>query len=141
MVEAGRKLNGPPGGMVGSHVDGPLERIRNSKHSIGTRLETLKKKLQVATGKSAGRSGGVGLRSAVAQMRAAAEQRTRDMLNRVNIYMRPVELDYEKDVVPLTPKGNATERHLCEAFERKAGEVFPDAARRVAFWQEKLGEN
>ena len=54
--------------------------------------------------------------------------------------MRPVELDYEKDVVPLTPKGNATERHLCEAFERKAAQVFPDAAQRAAFWKEKLGD-
>ena len=76
----------------------------------------------------------------LAQMRAAAAQRTREMLTRVNAYMRPVELDYEQDVVPLTPKGNATERHLCEAFERKAAQVFPDAAKRAAFWHEKLGD-
>src|ERR1019366_4657013 len=66
--------------------------------------------------------------------------RTREMLARVNAYMRLVELDYEKDVGPLTPKGNATERHLCAAFERKAAQVFPDPARRAAFWQEKLGD-
>jgi hypothetical protein len=88
---------------------------------------------------------GVGFTSAVqhpflAEMRASAAQRTREMLGRVNAYMRPVELDYEKDVVPLTPKGNATERHLCTAFERKAAQVFPDLARRTAFWQEKLGD-
>jgi len=88
---------------------------------------------------------GVGFTSALqhpflAEMRAAAAQRTRDMLGRVNGYMRPVELDYEKDVVPLTPKGNATERHLCEAFERKAAQMFSDAARRAAFWQQKLGD-
>jgi hypothetical protein len=88
---------------------------------------------------------GVGFTRAVllpflAKMRAAAAQRTRDMLGRVNAYMRPVELDYDKDVVPLTPKGNATERHLCEAFERKAAQVFPDEARRAAFWKEKLGD-
>jgi hypothetical protein len=74
------------------------------------------------------------------EMRAAAAQRTRELLDRVNAYMRPVDLDYEKDVVPLTPKGNATERHLCEAFERKATQVFPDPAQRAAFWQEKLGD-
>ena len=88
---------------------------------------------------------GAGFTSAVQhpfllEMRAAAAQRTRDMLGRVNAYMRPVELDYEKDVVPLTPKGNATERHLCEAFERKAAQVFPDPARLAAYWQEKLGD-
>jgi hypothetical protein len=88
---------------------------------------------------------GVGFTKAVqhpflAEMRAAAAQRTRDMAVRVNTHMRPVELDFEKDVVPLTPKGNATERHLCEAYERKAAQVFPDAAPRAAYWKEKLGD-
>ncbi len=88
---------------------------------------------------------GIGFTKAVqhpflAQMRAAAAQRTRDMLTRVNRHLQPVELDCEKDVLPLTPKGNATERHLCNAFERKAAQVFPDAARRAAFWKEKLGD-
>src|SRR5208282_4963342 len=88
---------------------------------------------------------GVGFTSAapqpfLAEMRQAAERRTRDLLLRVNAFMRPVELDYEKDVVPLTPKGNATERHLCEAFERKTARVFADPAQRAAFWREKLGE-
>ena len=68
---------------------------------------------------------GVGFTSAaphpfLAEMRAAAAQRTRDLLARVNRHMQPVELDYEKDVASITPQGNATERHLCEAFERQA---------------------
>jgi len=88
---------------------------------------------------------GVGFTKAVqhpflAEMRAAAARRTRDMVSRVNAHMRPVELDFEKDVVPLTPKGNATERHLCEAYERKAAQVFPDAAQCAAYWKEKLGD-
>lgn len=74
------------------------------------------------------------------EMRKAAADRTRDMVVRVNTVMRPVELDFEKDVIPLTPKGNATERHLCEAYERKARQVFPDAAQRAAFWKDKLGD-
>jgi hypothetical protein len=88
---------------------------------------------------------GVGFTQAVqppflAEMRTAAAQRTRDMVARVNTHMRPVELDYENDVVPLTPKGNATERHLCEAYERKAAQMFPDAAPRDVFWKSKLGD-
>jgi hypothetical protein len=88
---------------------------------------------------------GVGFTKAVehpflAEMRAAAARRTRDMIVRVNATMRPVELDYETDVLPLTPKGNATERHLCEGYERKAALMFPNAAQRAAFWKEKLGE-
>src|SRR5438477_10517858 len=51
---------------------------------------------------------GIGFARAVqhpflAEMRGAAAQRTRDLLGRVNGYLRPVELDYEKDVLPLTP--------------------------------------
>ena len=76
----------------------------------------------------------------LARMRGAAAQRTRDLLARVNRYLRPVELDYEKDVAAITPQGNATERHLCEAFERKAAQVFPDPAVRAAFWKQKLGD-
>jgi len=76
----------------------------------------------------------------LAQMRTAAERRTRELLGRVNAYLRPLELDYDRDVAPLTPKGNATERHLCEAFERKAAQVFPEPKQRAAFWVEKLGE-
>jgi hypothetical protein len=88
---------------------------------------------------------GVGFTSAaphpfLAEMRAAAAQRTRDLLSRVNRHMQPVELDYEKDVVSITPQGNATERHLCEAFERQAARVFPDPAVRAAFWRRKLGD-
>jgi len=63
------------------------------------------------------------------------------MVTRVNTHMQPVQLDFEKDVVPLTPKGNATERHLCEAYEREAALVFPDAAQRAAYWKEKLGDS
>ena len=40
----------------------------------------------------------------------------------------------------MTPKGNATERHLCEAYEKKAIEVFPAADRREAFWQGRIGD-
>ena len=74
------------------------------------------------------------------EMRSAAQKRTRDMLARVNAYLDPVRLDFERDVAPLTPNGNATERHLCEAYERKAIAVFPDAGRCAAFWMERLGD-
>ena len=73
------------------------------------------------------------------KMRVAAEKRTRGMIERVNAYLDPVKLDFDRDVAPLTPSGNATERHLCEAYERKAVETFPDPARRSAFWIERLG--
>ncbi|MCU0782862.1 MAG: hypothetical protein MUF81_02205 [Verrucomicrobia bacterium] len=73
-------------------------------------------------------------------MRRTVEARNRDLVARVNTFTRPVELDYDRDVLPLTPKGNATERHICEAYERKAAKVFPDQGALSAFWKEKLGD-
>jgi len=68
-----------------------------------------------------------------------AQTRNRNMTERINAYLDPVRLEYGRDVIPLTPKGNATERHVCEAYDRKAAACFPDRAARIAFWAEKLG--
>lgn len=75
----------------------------------------------------------------LASMRQASAERTRQLTKRVNGYLTPIELDFDADVLPLTPLGNATERHVCEAYERKAMAVFPEAAARAAYWEEKLG--
>ncbi len=73
-------------------------------------------------------------------MRASADERNRGLLERVNAYMAPVTLDYEADVQkPLTPNGNATERHICLAYARKAAAMFADPEALAAFWVEKLG--
>ncbi len=71
-------------------------------------------------------------------MRAKANGRTKSIVAAVNAFLAPVTLDYDQDVVPLTPAGNATERHVCAAYFRKAETVFPDEAERVKFWSEKL---
>jgi len=68
-----------------------------------------------------------------------AQERNRDLMQRVNAYLDPVKLDYEKDVLPLTPAGNATERHMCLAYARKACQLFPDQQKLQAYWSEKLG--
>jgi len=56
----------------------------------------------------------------------------------VNKYLSPVELDFEKDVLILTPSDNPTERHICLAYARKAAEIFGDKTRMAKFWTEKL---
>jgi hypothetical protein len=73
------------------------------------------------------------------KLRRTAQQRNQDLMGRVNEHLKPVELDYEKDVLVLTPGGNATERHMCLAYARKAKEVFPDDDKLCEFWSEKLG--
>jgi hypothetical protein len=71
----------------------------------------------------------------LADMRARAERRNRDMAARVNAHLAPVCIDYDRDVLPLTPAGNATERHMLTAYSRAAA-ALPDPA---AFWADKLG--
>ena len=72
-------------------------------------------------------------------MRSTSEQRNRSLLDRVNAFLSPLTLDYDLDVLPLTPKGNATERHLCLAYARKALAQYPEESALRAFWSDKLG--
>lgn len=88
---------------------------------------------------------GVGFTSSAAKdsallddLKAMAQQRNRGIMSRVNAHLAPVALDYERDVLPLTPKGNATERHLCTAYDAKSRELLPDPDARASFWAEKL---
>lgn len=73
------------------------------------------------------------------RMRDAAQKRVREMISHVNAYLNPVEIDFDRDVIPLTPNGNATERHLCEAYERKAVQLITNSEQRAAYWIKKLG--
>jgi len=75
------------------------------------------------------------------KLRRISEKRNRDLVARVNRFLKPAELDYDNDVIPLTPSGNATERHICLAYARKAHSVFSDIDKLALFWQEKLGTN
>ncbi len=67
----------------------------------------------------------------LSQMRRTAEARNRELVRRVNNFLQPVGLDYDTDVLSLTPNGNATERHICEAYSKKGD---------GAFWKSKLGD-
>jgi hypothetical protein len=71
----------------------------------------------------------------LANMRRRAEQRNRVMVERINTYLSPVAVDYDREVLPLTPSGNATERHMLAAYIRVAADHFTDA---IPFWAEKL---
>ena len=70
------------------------------------------------------------------------------MADRVNAYLDLLVLDYDKDVAPLTPKGNATERHLCLAYARKAAAQYPEESvpacilgRKNWEWRPKIRKN
>jgi hypothetical protein len=72
----------------------------------------------------------------LADLRDRAARRNRGVVERVNAYLDPVKVDYEKDILPLTPGGNPTERHIVVAYTRAAESLTPDPA---AFWAGKLG--
>ncbi len=64
-----------------------------------------------------------------------ASQRNQAILSRVNAYLDPVTIDYQRDVLPLTPAGHPTERHMVLAYIRTAEHTVPDP---VTFWADRL---
>ncbi len=73
------------------------------------------------------------------RMTSGATQRNITMMGKINDFLGEVRLDYEQDVLPLTPCGNATERHMLQAYDMKAREVFGNADALARFWTKALG--
>ncbi|MEI6157104.1 MAG: hypothetical protein WCP87_01910 [Atribacterota bacterium] len=72
-------------------------------------------------------------------LKETAQGRNRKVIARVNTFLSPVQIDLEKDVLPLAPSANPTERHMNKAYDLAAERVFPDPNQRAVFWSEKLG--
>jgi len=72
-------------------------------------------------------------------LRKTSEERNRRLTERVNAFLAPVVLDYDGDVLPLTPTGNPTERHICLAYALKARAVFGDDRQLIQYWGDRLG--
>lgn len=68
-------------------------------------------------------------------LRKRSRERNLGVLSRVNAHLAPITVDYERDVLPLTPAGNATERHMVEAYIRAVETGAPDV---VGFWADRL---
>ncbi len=72
----------------------------------------------------------------LADLGRRADQRNQEILTRVNDYLEPVIIDYERDVLPLTPAGHPTERHLVVAYIQAAEQSLTEP---VTFWAMRLG--
>jgi len=72
------------------------------------------------------------------KMRRRAAERNQRMVERLNVYLNPVTIDYKRDVLPLTPSGNATERHMLIALDTVARTYFRNQTELVTFWASKL---
>ena len=68
-------------------------------------------------------------------MRVRSTNRNLLMVERLNEYLKPIKIDYEDDVLVLTPKGYATERHILAAMINVVEKTAPD---KIGFWAEKL---
>ena len=59
----------------------------------------------------------------LAQLRRRASQRNQALVERINQAYPEMAVDYASDVLPLTPSGNATERHIVSAYILKVRAV------------------
>ncbi len=70
-------------------------------------------------------------------IRGRVRHRNQAILAQLNPFLSPLSIDYEHEVLPLTPSGNATERHIVKAMINKVRQTIPN---QVAYWSEKLLE-
>lgn len=70
----------------------------------------------------------------LARYRLQANERNRALVRRINSRLPDITVDYDNEVVPLTPAGCPTERHIVRAFRLKAETVFQRCPRLFEFW-------
>jgi len=73
--------------------------------------------------------------SVLADLRRRAAQRNQAIVALVNRHLDPVVIDYEQDVLPLSPGGTPTERHIVVAYVRMAETGVADP---IGFWASRL---
>jgi len=76
----------------------------------------------------------------LALFRSSSRQRNLDLVARINPHVPDIAVEYEQDVVPLTPSDNATERHIIRAYVNKSVAAFGDDESIAKYWAELLGK-
>ena len=77
----------------------------------------------------------------LAEYRKNSAKRNVALIERINSCVPDIAVNYEKDVLPLTPSGNATERHIIKAYINSAGEKFDESEKLIVFWSNILKIN
>lgn len=72
--------------------------------------------------------------------RERATLRNEELIERINPNVPDIAVSYEVDVLPLTPLGGATERHIMRAYVNKAKERFGSDEAVAAYWAGLLGK-
>jgi len=66
--------------------------------------------------------------------RQKAGERNRELVERINVHIPDITVDYDQDVIPLTPAGSPTERHIVRAYVNRSREAFGDDAQFAQYW-------
>lgn len=75
----------------------------------------------------------------LSDMLARSHARNRSLLSRLNARLEWLPLDYDRDVLPLTPGHNPTERHLVRAYYERALATAATPERAAALWGRSFG--
>jgi hypothetical protein len=68
-------------------------------------------------------------------LRVRAQTRNESIIQKLNAYLDDIHVDFYRDVVPLSPSGTPTERHIVIAYLKKAAAL---KINEVDFWSKKL---
>ena len=71
-----------------------------------------------------------------AGMQKTAQARNRTVVERLNTFLGRVRLDFDRDVLPLTPSANPTERHIILAYQQASQRMLGPMVDR--FWADVL---
>ncbi len=77
--------------------------------------------------------------SVLADMLERSHNRNRAVIDRINAKLDDFSLDYDNDVLPLTPDKNATERHIIAAYNAKAEQVYGGTEAAARKWAAIFG--
>jgi len=66
-----------------------------------------------------------------------ARERNIALIKRINAHVPDIAVELDKDVIPLTPSGNATERHIIKAYIIESERKFT-GEKLVSFWMDIL---
>ncbi len=74
----------------------------------------------------------------LAAYRQNAQNRNIALIERINPHVPDIAIDYAADVLPLSPSGTPTERHIISAYVTQSLKAF-EGEKRTAFWAGILG--
>lgn len=72
--------------------------------------------------------------------RQQANLRNRALVGRINERLPEISIDYDVNVLPLSPGDCPTERHIVQAYRSKAQAVFTSREKLTAYWAKLLSK-